>query len=141
MMIKKSLLLSIFFISFFSFSQQITVEDIWKSYKFLSKRVKGFRSMNDGVSYTKMAADQSIIKYSITNPKDTGVVLIKGSDLMMENKPILIDDYQFNKDETKILLLSNQKYRVLFQKTSYCQFLSILFLLTYRIFASHTKFF
>ena len=110
MMIKKSLLLSIFFISFFSFSQQITVEDIWKSYKFLSKRVKGFRSMNDGVSYTKMAADQSIIKYSITNPKDTGVVLIKGSDLMMENKPILIDDYQFNKDETKILLLSNQKY-------------------------------
>ena len=81
-----------FFISFLIigfffpfFSQNITVEDIWKDYKFLSARVKGFRSMNDGVSYTKMSANQSIIKYSITNPEDTGTVLINGEYFAIRN--------------------------------------------------------
>ena len=105
-----------FFISFLiigfffpCFSQNITVEDIWKDYKFLSARVKGFRSMNDGVSYTKMSANQSIVKYSITNPEDTGTVLINGEYFSIENTPILIDEYEFNKDETKVLLFCNKK--------------------------------
>jgi len=93
-----------------TFSQKISVEDIWKDYKFLSSRVKGFRSMNDGLSYSKMLPNQSIVKYSITNPDDTGFVLVKGKYFEIDESPILIDEYEFNNDESKVLLFCNKQF-------------------------------
>ena len=104
---KKSILyLFLFVISLPVISQDITVEKIWKKYEFYAKGVDGFKSMNDGEHYTRPTEDFSIKKFSISNPNDAGTVIVDGKNLLYKGKSIAFDDYEFNADETKILLLT-----------------------------------
>ncbi|NBR14737.1 MAG: S9 family peptidase [Crocinitomicaceae bacterium] len=93
--------------SFIAFNQEITIEKIWKKYEFYAKSVEGFKSMKDGEHYTRPTTDLSIKKYSLLNDKDAGTTLVEGKDLLFKGKSIEFDDYEFNSDESKILLLTS----------------------------------
>jgi dipeptidyl-peptidase-4 len=104
---KNSLLLV--FTLFYSlvFSQDLTVERIWKNYEFNPKRVGGFKSMNDGEHYTNVKEGNSIYKFSLNDVNDKGAVVLDGAKLLVDGKKLAFDDYEFNSDETKVLLLTN----------------------------------
>jgi len=89
------------------FSQDLTVERIWKNFEFNPKRVGGFKSMNDGEHYTNVKDGNSIYKFSLNDVNDKGTVILDGAKLMVDAKKLAFDDYEFNSDETKILLLTN----------------------------------
>ena len=120
---KTAILLLIFqFCDLSSFAQkkEITLEDLWKNRTFESETVNGIRSMKDGIHYTTLAYDGDnsyIIKYEYKTGKvvDTITGIVVDSALRSqanskwllpkdENEIILIDDYQFSSDESKILL-------------------------------------
>jgi len=91
--------------------KDISLEDIWRDYKFYASSVGGFRSMNDGVYYTTL--DQSngssdIVKYAYADKKYQKV-LVAASDLKNGDKLIKIDDYEFSSDETKLLIASDKE--------------------------------
>ena len=118
---KNSLLLVFTLVYSFVFSQDLTVERIWKNYEFSPKRIGGFKSMNDGEHYTNMKEGNSIYKFSLNDVNDKGAVILDGSKLLVDGKKLSFDDYEFNSDETKILLLTNVEsiYRRSFQAVYY----------------------
>lgn len=106
---KNAFLLSLLFVAF-SYSgiaQALSVEKIWKNYEFRGEGIEGFRSMKDGLHFTRLNdknGEQSISKHEITNSNGAGIVLISAEKLAYQGDKIAIDDYFFNEDETKILL-------------------------------------
>ena len=118
---KNSILFVLSLVSSFVFSQDITVERIWKNYEFSPKRIGGYKSMNDGEHYTNVKDGNSIYKFSLKNVNDKGAVVLDGAKLVMDGKKLTFDDYEFNSDETKILLLTNVEsiYRRSFQAVYY----------------------
>ena len=106
---KNAFLLSLLFVAF-SYSgiaQALSVEKIWKNYEFRGEGIEGFRSMKDGLHFTRLNdknGEQSISKHEITNSNGAGTVLISADKLAYQGDKIAIDDYFFNEDETKVLL-------------------------------------
>ncbi len=100
-------------------AQEITVEKIWKNYEFYPKGIDGFKSMNDGEHYTMVTEDLSIYKFPIAKKNNRGELLMDGRLLTYEGMQLIIDDYEFNSDESKILLATNLKsiYRYSFEAT------------------------
>jgi len=83
--------------------KEITVADLWQNWTFWAGSVYGIRSMNDGVHYTTQNRKGDIIKYSY----ETGIAvdtIYKASKFKIQ-----VDDYEFNTDETKILIQTNYK--------------------------------
>ena len=78
----------------------ITVQDIWKDYKFSPKSIPGFNFMNDGTHYTRLQ-DNKIERYDIRSGAKVGTIL-DGSSLDLENNKI--SSYSFAHDESRILL-------------------------------------
>jgi dipeptidyl-peptidase-4 len=113
----RSILLLFIIIQSISWSQELTVEKIWKNYEFYPKGIDGFKSMNDGEYYTRATEDLSIYKYKIADPSDKGELLMDGRLMTYNGTQISYDDYEFNSDESKILLLTNVEsiYRRSFQ--------------------------
>ncbi len=106
-MIKRFTSLSVF-ILFFNFSlvlaQEITVEKIWKNYEFVDYGVEGFRSMNDGNYYSKLSSidgKKGITKHHFVKNKKE--IILHPKYL----KGIHIENYSFNRDESKILIKTN----------------------------------
>lgn len=87
--------------------KEITNELIWYSPTFYGDNVDEVRSMNDGESYTVLesGADQSlqVNKYSYKTYKLTGTI-VNSNDLKVDGKPLLFQEYEFNADESKLLL-------------------------------------
>lgn len=100
----RSLFLLFITITSLSWAQNITVEDIWKNYSFFGSSVEGFRSMQDGNYFSKIT-DGAVTKHSFTDPEGSGEVLIPASAL----SSISMDDYEFNSDETKVLITTNTR--------------------------------
>ncbi|MEN9302257.1 MAG: hypothetical protein RL264_686 [Bacteroidota bacterium] len=88
---------------------QLSVERIWKKYEFYARGVDGFASMADGQHYTNFGEDGSILKFNINNATDAGTRLVSASELLYEGKQISVSEYEFNADESKLLLLVNKK--------------------------------
>ncbi|MFZ9047026.1 MAG: DPP IV N-terminal domain-containing protein [Cyclobacteriaceae bacterium] len=95
------------FIGFISYSQSISVEDIWKDYKFYARGVNGFRSMNDGEHFSQFT-DKGVTKHSFKNYQGTGEVILPVEAMKYEGNQLYPDEYEFNSDESKVLLLVNQ---------------------------------
>ena len=108
-----------FFCKFSINSQEITVEKIWKNYEFYPKGINGFKSMNDGEHYTMATEDLSIVKFPIAKKIDKGEILMDGRLMKYNGSQIIYDDYEFNSDESKILLATDVKsiYRYSFEAT------------------------
>ncbi len=111
---KKQLLLILLFISvfisgLFAQDQQITIEDIWRDYKFFPRSVSGFNFLNDGEHYTKVEdRGATINKYNLkSGDKVTTVFEAKMMQEADENAPKKFSSYSFNSDESKLLLATN----------------------------------
>lgn len=98
-------------------SKRLTNEVIWKEYAFYGESVSGVRSMKDGENYTSLISDPQsgiviIMKYPY-NDTTQPIALIdqRAFKFVGPNgtKKIQISDYQFNADETKILLATEQE--------------------------------
>lgn len=91
---------------------QLTVETVWGSRTFYQENVNEVASMNDGEHYTVLEADANNIpvinKYSYKTFSKVGAVL-SGNDVKVDGAPLMFGDYQFNADESKILLMTGQK--------------------------------
>lgn len=101
-------LLVIALISFSLSAQNLSVEKIWKEYAFFGAYVDGFRSMNDGDFFSKITpqgASSSVTKHRFTDYNGKGEVLIPSEVLT----GIQMDDYAFNSDETKALIMTDSK--------------------------------
>ncbi len=91
--------------------KDVTLEDVWRDYKFYASSVGGFRSMNDGIHYTTLERGKDgadIMKYAYANKK-VEEVLVDGKELKMGDKTIKINDYEFSADESKLLIASEKE--------------------------------
>ncbi len=90
-------------------NKQISLEDIWKYYKFYPHTVSGFRSMSNGEDYTILNKG-NLEEYSYKNGKLVKTIIEAGQLISKEdNTPLMFSDYEFSNDETKLLLITNEK--------------------------------
>ena len=99
------------------FSQQdITLNDIWKEYIFYPKGISSLKSMNNDEYYAtivKVDDGQEIIKHQFKNGKKVRT-LFKSSDFNIPK----ITNYEFSKDEKKILLATETESIYRYSKRS-----------------------
>lgn len=91
--------------------KQIDNHTIWSTRTFSAANVYGVESMNDGIHFTKLSYTKegsAIEKFTYETYKSVGVI-VHSKDLAYDGNPISIDDYDFNYNETKILIASNQE--------------------------------
>jgi dipeptidyl-peptidase-4 len=91
-----------------TFGQKLSVEKIWKEYAFFGASVSGFRSMNDGNYFSKITqtAEGTIVsKHKFTDSEGAGEELIDAKVF----SELDVDDYEFNSDETKALIMTGSK--------------------------------
>ena len=93
--------------TFTSAQQQtaISLDDIWKDYKFYAKRIPGFNFQNDGKHYTRQMKSK-IQQFDLTTGKQTATILdaekLKGRNGFSGE----MDSYEFSADEDKIMITS-----------------------------------
>jgi len=108
---KKSLTGLLLFLSIgLSAQQEITIKDIWQKGIFMPDYVWGMRSMKDGDHYSKLSYDDaqhsvSLIAYNYEDGEANDTLF---SDKWVSEK-LSISDYAFSRDESKILLSSDQE--------------------------------
>lgn len=93
-----------------SAQQEITIKDIWQKGIFMPDYVWGMRSMKDGDHYSKLSYDDaqhsvSLIAYNYEDGEANDTLF---SDKWVSEK-LSISDYAFSRDESKILLSSDQE--------------------------------
>ena len=101
------LFLFLFGIHSIALSQEITVEKIWKNREFSAASVDGFKSMKDGEHFTKISGkegDLAITKHAFSDFKGNGEIIVKLADIKLNGITIDFDDYEFNDNESKLLL-------------------------------------
>ncbi|MFN5982934.1 MAG: S9 family peptidase [Fluviicola sp.] len=103
----------ILFLFFFTstFAQDLTVERITKTGDFYAKGVAGFTSLPDGEHFTKIVNENGktlLKKYSFTDFKGAGTVLVDLSTIQFEGKPLEFED---------AILSSSGNYLTLTSKT------------------------
>ena len=99
------LLFSISLVSI-SYSQEITIEKIWKNYEFYPQYARGFNSMADGISYTVRDENYNILKRNIEDLTNVGDEV--DPEIIFSASDFTYSDYEFNSDESKILFLTNK---------------------------------
>ncbi len=79
--------------------KKISVEEIWKDYKFFAKSAVGFNFMQNGMYYTRLEGYQQpqINEYNISSGKQT-------RSIYTANAGTRLSGYSFSEDEQKILL-------------------------------------
>lgn len=87
--------------------KKITLDDLWRNYTFYPQRVSGLRSMDDGEHFTTLSSGKSIVKYSYETGEAVDT-LVKIDNLQQEQLK-QIQGYEFNHDESMILLYTNRK--------------------------------
>jgi dipeptidyl-peptidase 4 len=108
----KSLYFCLFLSLLFSVSsaqqpKKIQLEDVVGSRKFYPKTIREIRSMNDGEHYTTLDNDSDIVRYRYMDGKMEDIPF---SLKNYKNKKIpYLSGYEFNRDETKILLTTNEE--------------------------------
>ena len=83
--------------------KQISLEDIWETNTFRQEGVAGFRSMNDGKHYSEINDQGQLQKVRFADGKVESIIA-NFKTLVYENESLKIDDYEFNADETKLIL-------------------------------------
>ena len=108
-MIKKISFIILFIgVSVFSFSQkQLTLEDLWQKYVLYARPPQGLKSMNDGEHYS-VNEGESITKYNFVKGEKISE-LFSLKELPADAGINSIDDYEFSKDENRILFSTNEE--------------------------------
>ncbi len=105
---KLGMLLSALLLCCSVFAQEITLEDIWVKGTFRSKSIDEIRSMKNGENYCILTSE-GIEKYTYKDGKKVGQI-VAFSDLKFSSEREYVFDYQFNQDETKLLLATNPQF-------------------------------
>jgi len=89
-------------------AQKITLEDIFVTRSFQQSKVDGVASANDGLNYTTLEnGGQQIVKYSYKTGEKVNLLL--DTKTLKNDSLNSIKAYVFSSDETKVLLLTDQK--------------------------------
>lgn len=99
---------------------------IWNSGEFSAKSVRGFRSMKNGEEFTRLEKNK-ILKYKFEDFSGASTILLDGNELKIGGKSFVIQDYEFNSDESKMLIATDM---VSVYRHSYTAFYYILDLKT-----------
>jgi len=92
-------------------SKEVTLEDVWLKYSFLQKRPSGINWMKNSKYYSDLLEGGVIAKYDVTTGNKT-------EDIYKNEARLEIEDYNFNNDESKILV-STQAERIYRRSTKY----------------------
>lgn len=114
---KKAILSSWLIISFLiSFSQtpvkNITIDDIWTFYRFYTRGMQGFQTLQSGDFYT-ITSKYGIEKHDFATGDSLSMLLDNTLLKKWSNQSLdisQINDYQFDKKEKKILLATDLEY-------------------------------
>ncbi len=87
--------------------QDITLDDIWKDYKFIPQSVPGFNFLQDGKHYTRLIRGK-IEQYDLTTGEQTATIF-DASEIEAEGFGGRINDYSFSADERKIVVSSERE--------------------------------
>ncbi len=87
---------------------KITLEDLFVNYRYYPSRLPSFRWMKDGRHYT-MLKENKILRYDIVNEEEENV-LLDGAQLDSSVFRGKIDQYQFSKDESRLLLKTGTEH-------------------------------
>ncbi len=96
------------FVSIAQDKKQITLDDIYTKGVFRAESVAGFRSMKDGNYYSEINADGVLQKIRFADGQ-VERMLVNFTKLRFNDKPLKVDDYAFNADETKLLLYTESE--------------------------------
>ncbi len=89
----------------------LTVDDICSKKELKAKAISGFNAMKDGLHYTNIKDTnniQSIIKYDLKTGTKIAV-WVNGENVKFGAKQINLSNYTFSKDETKLLLVTDDQ--------------------------------
>ena len=95
----------------FAYTQEITVEQIWKEYQFAPRGVSGYSSMPNGEEYAKIGS-VGIDLYSFKTGEKTATPLDVATLELLSGKRLKlrdIDDFAFSDDAQKILLATEME--------------------------------
>lgn len=106
---KKLLAIALLFVGFQQSTAQnkLTNEEIWFSYTFFPSYIDQPRSMNDGIHFSALEK-KGIVKYAYEKYGETSETLLEAADVKFNGKKIAIDAYDFNADETKVLIATGK---------------------------------
>lgn len=88
--------------------KQITLEDIFKKQTFRQDVVSGFRSMKDGIHYSETNDKGELVQMNFKDGKQDAV-LANFRSMIYKGDTLKIEDYEFNSDETKIMLFTESE--------------------------------
>lgn len=91
-------------------AQQITLEDLWATYKYYPASLDDIRSLKNGETYTLLKNSESIIEYNFKTGKEVRKIFSL-SDVKDNVKPTKIEDYTFS-DNEKTILISSDKEKI-----------------------------
>lgn len=84
--------------------ERISVDDFTTRDTFIEKHVTGINWMNDGKFYTALA-DNKVVQYDITSGQPVRTL----ADGAVLSTPLVIEDYSFSADESKMLLQTQRE--------------------------------
>lgn len=98
----------------YSQKKEITNELIWASRTFAPEYVNEVRSMKDGEHFTALEMDESekftvINKFTYKDYKKKGTI-VSSENLIVDGKNVMIEEYDFNADESMILIATEVEY-------------------------------
>lgn len=111
---KISIFITVFLIvsaNVFAQKKDVKLEDIWKTYSFYARQVGGIRSLNNGINYTSLdrtPEGYELVKYAYTDSKFKEV-LLRETDLKELNNNVSFEGYEFNQNETKLMIVSDEE--------------------------------
>ena len=102
------LLLSISVGSLCSQASTITLEDIWRDYKYSARSVPGFNFLSDGKHYTRLERNK-IEQYNLLTGQKTATLLDAATLAQSGGFPGTISSYTFSDDEQNILIATDEE--------------------------------
>jgi dipeptidyl-peptidase-4 len=105
------------FLLFFNLSlfaqRELTNELIWYSNIFAQNSIDEVRSMKNGEQFTSLDLNEEgfteINKYNYKDYKKTATV-VSSKNILDGNEPVMIQEYEFNADETKLLIATDIEF-------------------------------
>jgi dipeptidyl-peptidase-4 len=98
--------------SLFAQKKNITLDEIWKQYKFMPRSINELRSTTDGKHYTILSSDggtQAIVAYDYKTGKATDT-LLTARDITKAGKNFSIESYAMSPGEKKILVSTGAEH-------------------------------
>lgn len=93
----------------FILAQNLSVERIWRNYEFTTKSAGAYQMLQDGQHYVEWGGNGNLVKGDLSDDAKNKEILIPGSTLVWNDKPIEVAGFEFNASEDKVLLWTAPK--------------------------------